>query len=254
MSIDACVLGPWIASRPTIEDASPSRFKSLSGLPPCKTKDTSLCVGSVVPAAPASQIRTHARCPPPLSHGVPALPQATAPSRRTPSSRRASSATDRGAALPSAASAAPRTSARKRQLPAWQRDEDDDVAAAGRDPRSPHAAAAAAAAAAARARQPTRKRRGGSTSPTNGGGGGRGEEGDDDGAPSAAPSAASSPALPRLSVGPRRPAGAITVKTLLGAGLVAAGERVLSVEYKGNVTWGDLNEEGQITFEGKEDG
>lgn len=55
----------------------------------------------------------------------------------------------------------------------------------------------------------------------------------------------------RIVAGPRRPAGAITIKTLLSAGIMVAGQRVLSVEYKGNTTWGDLNEEGQITFAGQ---
>lgn len=55
----------------------------------------------------------------------------------------------------------------------------------------------------------------------------------------------------RVVSGPRRPAGAITLKTLLAAGVMSAGERVLTVEYKGRVTWGDLNEFGQIIFEGQ---
>ena len=38
--------------------------------------------------------------------------------------------------------------------------------------------------------------------------------------------------------------------TLLAAGIISAGHKVLSVEYKGNVTWGDLNAEGQIAFKG----
>ena len=43
----------------------------------------------------------------------------------------------------------------------------------------------------------------------------------------------------------------IAHRTLLAAGILSSGHKVLSVEYKGNITWGDLNDEGQITFGGE---
>ena len=65
--------------------------------------------------------------------------------------------------------------------------------------------------------------------------------------------AGSKVAAVRVVSGPRRPAGAITIRTLLEAGLLAAGEGVLSIEYKGSVTWGHLNGAGQLMFEGASD-
>jgi hypothetical protein len=48
----------------------------------------------------------------------------------------------------------------------------------------------------------------------------------------------------------RRPAGAITMRTLVDAGLLIPGVRVLYVDYKGSSTYADLNQEGQIHHKG----
>ncbi|GIL92564.1 hypothetical protein Vretimale_18977 [Volvox reticuliferus] len=50
---------------------------------------------------------------------------------------------------------------------------------------------------------------------------------------------------------PKRPAGAITLRTLLDAGFVVPGSKVLYVEYKGLITWADLTEEGSIVCDGQ---
>ncbi|GFR52206.1 hypothetical protein Agub_g14746 [Astrephomene gubernaculifera] len=50
---------------------------------------------------------------------------------------------------------------------------------------------------------------------------------------------------------PKRPAGAITLRTLLDAGFLVPGSKVLYVEYKGIITWADLTEEGSIICDGQ---
>ncbi|EFJ49022.1 hypothetical protein VOLCADRAFT_117378, partial [Volvox carteri f. nagariensis] len=50
---------------------------------------------------------------------------------------------------------------------------------------------------------------------------------------------------------PKRPAGAITLRTLLDAGFLVPGSKVLYVEYKGLITWADLTEEATILCEGQ---
>lgn len=50
---------------------------------------------------------------------------------------------------------------------------------------------------------------------------------------------------------PKRPAGAITLRTLVDAGLLEPGNKVLYVEYKGAITYGDLTEEGHIFCQGE---
>ncbi|GLC49680.1 hypothetical protein PLESTB_000275000 [Pleodorina starrii] len=50
---------------------------------------------------------------------------------------------------------------------------------------------------------------------------------------------------------PKRPAGAITLRTLLDAGFLVPGSKVLYVEYKGLITWADLREEGTIVCDGQ---
>jgi hypothetical protein len=45
--------------------------------------------------------------------------------------------------------------------------------------------------------------------------------------------------------------GAITMRSLIQAGILIPGEHAVCVEYKGNCTWGDLNLEGQIECGGK---
>ncbi|KAG2497303.1 hypothetical protein HYH03_004886 [Edaphochlamys debaryana] len=50
---------------------------------------------------------------------------------------------------------------------------------------------------------------------------------------------------------PKRPAGAITMRTLLDAGFLMPGQQVLYVEYKGNITWADLTDEGTIVCNGQ---
>ncbi|KXZ47722.1 hypothetical protein GPECTOR_33g604 [Gonium pectorale] len=50
---------------------------------------------------------------------------------------------------------------------------------------------------------------------------------------------------------PKRPAGAITLRTLLDAGFLVPGCKVLYVEYKGIITWADLTEDGTIVCDGK---
>lgn len=52
------------------------------------------------------------------------------------------------------------------------------------------------------------------------------------------------------SSAPKRPAGAMTLKCLLDAGIIQPGARILTLEYKGAVTRADLNSEGQIKFNG----
>ncbi|PNW74196.1 hypothetical protein CHLRE_13g589050v5 [Chlamydomonas reinhardtii] len=50
---------------------------------------------------------------------------------------------------------------------------------------------------------------------------------------------------------PKRPAGAITLRTLLDAGFLVPGSKVLYVEYKGLITWADLTEEATIMCDGQ---
>lgn len=50
---------------------------------------------------------------------------------------------------------------------------------------------------------------------------------------------------------PKRPAGAITLRTLLDAGFLVPGSKVLYVEYKGLITWADLTEEATIMCDGE---
>ncbi|GIL62504.1 hypothetical protein Vafri_16714 [Volvox africanus] len=56
---------------------------------------------------------------------------------------------------------------------------------------------------------------------------------------------------PKGKAPPKRPAGAITLRTLLDAGFVVPGSKVLYVEYKGLITWADLTEEGSIVCDGQ---
>ena len=51
---------------------------------------------------------------------------------------------------------------------------------------------------------------------------------------------------------PKRPAGAITLRTLVEAGFLDPGPKVLHVEYKGSITYGDLTDEGLIYCAGEE--
>lgn len=51
---------------------------------------------------------------------------------------------------------------------------------------------------------------------------------------------------------PKRPAGAITLGTLLEEGLLRAGPEALSMEYKGTLTFAALTEDGRILWEGEQ--
>ena len=50
--------------------------------------------------------------------------------------------------------------------------------------------------------------------------------------------------------GPKRPAGAITLRMLVESGILQPGRNVVFVEYKNNLSFGDLTPEGQIAFNG----
>lgn len=49
---------------------------------------------------------------------------------------------------------------------------------------------------------------------------------------------------------PKRPPGAVTLKALIDDGFLSAGEEAMCVEYKGNVTYGDLGADGKIRYQG----
>jgi hypothetical protein len=70
--------------------------------------------------------------------------------------------------------------------------------------------------------------------------------------PSKPPAKAAAAAAAVKRPPPKRPAGAITLGTLLEEGLLRAGPEALSMEYKGTLTFAALTEDGRILWEGEQ--